>query len=190
MIVFRLREAVVAEMKKALPGAQVEAHGGTFDENELARCAVRSPALLVSVADVGNFTAQGRVLLGEVSVGIALVAGPGKKGQSPDAVALAVLPSLLTAVAGQRWGLDGVEGRPERLQARNLYSGKLAAGHVALWGISFRQTVEMGAGLLSPEELAALDEFLSARLEQRDPADDAALADDIFNVRTGETEPE
>jgi hypothetical protein len=190
MIVARLRDAVVAELKKLLPGAQVEAHGGTFDENEMARFAVRSPALLVCVSDVGNFTAQGRVLLGEVTVGIALVAGPGKKGQSPDAVALAALAPLLSAIAGRRWGLDGVDGRPERLQAKNLYSGKLAAGHAALWGVSFRQTVEMGAGLLSPEELAALDEFLSARLEQRDPADNAALTDDIFNVRTGEPEPE
>ena len=32
MIVMRLREAVIATLKKALPGMYVAGHGGTFDE--------------------------------------------------------------------------------------------------------------------------------------------------------------
>jgi hypothetical protein len=79
-----------------------------------------------------------------------------------------------------------VTGRPEQLQARNLFSGALNAGHVALWGISFRQSVTMASGMLTQAEL---DDFLTVHLVQADPADGAVLTDDIFNVRTGAPEP-
>jgi hypothetical protein len=185
MIVLRLREAVIAALKEAVPGAQVIPHGGTFSEAEMKAWAVRTPALVVSESDVSGFSALGRELLGQVGVGIALVTAPGKRGESPDAVALALLPSVLVAIAGRRWGLAGVEGKPEQLQARNLYSGDLGAAHVALWGVSFRQQVLMDAGLPTQAEL---DEFLTVHLVQADPVDGAVLTDDIFNVRTGAPE--
>ncbi|MDR1946599.1 MAG: hypothetical protein LBQ51_05475 [Desulfovibrio sp.] len=191
MIIVQLREAVIAALQKALPGVHVAAHGGTFDEAELKNWAVRSPALIVSVSDIGDFNFFGRTLQGEAGVGIALVTAAGKKGQSPDAVALTLLPSVLRLIAGQRWNIEGTAGPPAQLRAQNLYSGALGASHAALWGISFRQAVEIGAGLLTAEELAEFlaDEFLSVHLVQA-AQDGAVLTDDTFNVRTGEPEPE
>jgi hypothetical protein len=188
VIIHALREAIIAELGAALPGAHVAAHGGTFTEDELRRYAVRSPALLVSVSDVGNLSFLGSTALGEVTIGIALVCGPGKKGQTAEGAALAALPLVLRTVTGNRWGLSGIDGPPKYLRAQNLYSAPLDAGGVALWGVSFRQDVELGAGLLDEDGLAALDDFLTVRLTQADSGDaEVVLTDDVFNVRTGES---
>jgi len=185
MIIHALRDAVIAALKSALPEASVSGHGGTFTEDELKRYAARTPALFVSVSDVSAIGFQGSAALGDVGMGIALLVGPGKKGQPADAVALAMLPVVLRTIAGQRWGLPDVEGKPDGLQAQNLYSAQLDAGYIALWGISWRQHVALGAGLRSKDELVALDDFLTVQLTQ-ESKDGAVLAEETFTVRTNE----
>jgi hypothetical protein len=191
MILLRLREAVIAGFKAALPGAQVAPHGGTFDEAELKRYAVRSPALLVSVSDASFLRFEGRVAVAEAGVGVALITGPGKKGQAAEAAALAFVPLILDTIRGNRWGLAGVESKPDRIAARNLYSAGVDAGNIALWGISFRQSVALAAGLHPPEGEDSLDDFLTVRLTQADAQNqETILTDDVFSVRTGQPEAE
>ena len=106
--------------------------------------------------------------------------------RAEPAIALAVLPRVLSAVDGEDWDLPEILTRPDKLRADNLYSGKLGnIGLLALWGISWEQYA------LLPEESQEGDlaDFLRCELDMTE-ADGGLGTDDIFNVRTGEPVPD
>lgn len=150
--------AVVAQLAEKLPdGVSVEAHGGTFDLEELKRVALKAPAVRVCLMGTGKGQ---RATEGEWSVPLNLAAavitrdsvGAGAKvDRGMAAAALATAVTLV--VQGYRFGLAGV-GQPEDLIARNEYSGKLDATGVAIWQVTWTQTLLIGDGV--DESIAAL----------------------------------
>lgn len=182
MSLVAVRDAMVAAIKTALPPAvSVAAHAGRFDEAELARYAVASPTVLVACLGVVGVSARGGEVAADVLWGAFVVAGPGKRGVAPQAVALALLPPLLACIAGNRWGREEAETHPEALKADNLYSAKLDGNAVALWAASWRQRITIGGGL-TQEELDALPDFLSCGLTQADHGG-TVLDETVFPVR-------
>lgn len=183
----KVREAVTAKLKAAMPKeVYVTTSPGTVDETEIARVCMKSPALLVSILDVLSVDREHGTTGANLRFGVYLVTAPGRTGRPADAMALAVLPHVLSAVDGEDWDLPEVLTRPEKLRADNLYSGKLGnIGLLALWGISWEQYV-----LLSEEtgQEGDLAEFLRCELDMTE-TDSGLRTDDIFNVRTGDPVP-
>ena len=182
----KIREVVAAHLKAAMPKeVHITTSPGTVDDTEIARVCLKSPALLVSILDVLSVDRERGKSAANLRFGVYLVTAPGRTGRPADAMALAVLPLVLSAVDGEDWDLPEILTRPDKLRADNLYSGKLGnIGLLALWGISWEQYA------LLPEEAEPDDlaEFLRCELDMTE-ADSGLRTDDIFNVRTGEPVP-
>jgi hypothetical protein len=57
-----------------------------------------------------------------------------------DAGAIVLVEKLQLLISGNTWGRDDTSA-PRAIDARNLYSGAVDKLGVALWGISFEQTI-------------------------------------------------
>ena len=65
-----------------------------------------------------------------------------RTGEPRGKAARAIAAALLLLIPRARWGLADF-GTAERLQARNLYSGEVDKEGVALWMVSWRQTLRL-----------------------------------------------
>lgn len=157
-----LRTAIVAELKAKMPHVRsIEAHGGTFTEDELKRHAVNAPALRVAILGHGRAQNQNS---GEwqipVHVAVVVLAkdeakeGHGRIDRDEAASALATAVSLV--VAGNRFDLSGVS-RPSDVQAKNEYSGPIDKVGLALWQVTWTQDITLGETV--EEAVAALSEL-------------------------------
>ena len=183
-----LRDAVVASLADKLAPVPVAAHGGVFDLDEVKRYAKIAPQVLVAAVGVGHCGRwkDGRwaipVRFAAVVVTRDTVAAGGAKF-SRDAAALTLSTAVAISVAGNRFGLSGVQ-QPEEMEARNEYSGPLDAVGVALWQVNWSSTLLAGdpAALSAETAIAALLEEIvngttawTAEGGLADPAPDYAL---------------
>ncbi len=127
-----------------LAGVAVSTHGGDFDIAEIKRYAKRTPAVVLALMH-SDVTQQGGSPVADCSFVIVVVcedrAGVSKWDQVID---YADTIARILAKPGQRWGLTehGV-GAPTKVAARNLYSTKLDAEGLALWGVAWRQVIDL-----------------------------------------------
>lgn len=152
-------DAVVTRLSAKLLTTRisVEAHGGTFDLDELKRVALKAPAVRVCLMGTG----QGqRATEGEWYVPLHLAAAVITKDSIVDSVkvdrgmaAAALATAVTIIVQGCRFGLSGV-GQPEDLIARNEFTGKLDATGIAIWQVTWTQRILIGDGI--DESIAAL----------------------------------
>ncbi len=156
------RAAVVQSFAQSLPLANVAPLGGRLDENELKRIAMRSPAVRVAILGVdGLDNRAGPQAI--FSLAAFVVCGTGRKGEAAEEGALALVGAALEVLEGNRFGCAGV---PNSVRAENLYSGELDAGHAALWAITWKQSLDIGNNIQSPE----LDDFLRCFVREKEDA--------------------
>ena len=141
MSLLDVRTAIVTGLKAALPaGVYVEGHRGRFDSaTEIQRFAVKAPAVLVACVGV-PVQEPGAGLLILPARWVVFVITRDQPGTPRDAGALALVEAILLTVSGNIWGRTDV-AEPVQLDARNLYSGAIDKLGIALWGITFDQTV-------------------------------------------------
>lgn len=141
-----LRDAVVATLKTALPALpSIEAHAGRFTPEEVKRAGAQTPALRVVVVDVPQIEAS-NVGTADVDVLMGVYVVTRDTPASPrDKAALATVTALTTIVPENRWGLDYAE-RPEGMRADNLYSGDVDKLGLALWAMTWLQTIRVKFG--------------------------------------------
>ncbi|MDE2667551.1 MAG: hypothetical protein OXI69_15530 [Acidobacteriota bacterium] len=151
-------EAVAAEIQAWLPELKTcEGHDGRFDLAELKRRALKTPAVLVSCGGTTSVEERGDEGINSTRQWTAFVLtrdAPGlSRGEAArnlvDALEFLILLGAIrteekTGVQRQsnRWGLRGV-GQPEQLRSQNLYSGTIDKKGVALWAVSWRQTLSL-----------------------------------------------
>lgn len=159
-----LRGAVVESLKAKLgAGISIETHGGTFDLEEIKRFATVAPAVRVAIVGGGRASrfndGRWRVPVRFAAVIITRdTAAPMKV--SRDAAALLLVTSVELAIASNRFGLEGVF-QPEDVEARSEYSGPVDTLGVALWQVTWRSDVLLGAqGDPSDVVIAALTQAL------------------------------
>lgn len=155
MSLLTLRQAIVDDLTANLPALKTcEGHGGRFDANEVKRVAAKAPALFVACLGVSDTDEAPDGIAGTVQWGAFVVArDTGASGR--DEGGLAILQALLLHLPGNRWGLDQAEGRPQAIRAQNLYSATVDKMGVAMWAVSWRQRMVIGAEL----DPATLDVF-------------------------------
>ncbi|MCP1375389.1 DUF1834 family protein [Dyella lutea] len=141
MSLLDVRTAIVDTIKAALPAStMVEAHRGRFDSvEELKRFATRAPAVLVALlrAPLNDATEA----MPRIPAGWAVFVVTRDIPQlARDAGAIALVEKLQLLISGNTWGRDDTSA-PVSIDASNLYSDRIDNLGVALWGISFEQTI-------------------------------------------------
>lgn len=157
-----LRQAIMNHINAQLPQLKaVDSHPGRFNLDELKRIATRLPA--VRVALMGMPTVN-RLETGENEAVIRMAAFvvTGDRRQLPkDESALAIVESLLVFIPGQRWGLKGAMDA-RGVKADNLFSGKVERQGVAMWAVTWEQSLRLGengwGGGRLPSEMYVCDD--------------------------------
>ncbi|EGJ49048.1 phage protein Gp37 [Desulfocurvibacter africanus] len=155
-----MREAIVAKIKAELPELKtVESHGGRFDFAELKRVSARTPAAFAACLGVSDAQAWGSG--GEVSCSalwaVFVVVASKQRDAPRDLVAMALTQAVLGLLPDQRWGLDASRSSPGQIRADNLFSSVVDKIGVAMWGVSWRQEVD-----IANVDLSSLPDFLLA----------------------------
>jgi phage gp37-like protein len=168
-----LRDAIVARLVEKLPAVpSIEPHGGSFDEKEIKRFAVTTPAIRVALMGFGKVErhASGSFVLpaqfAVVIVARDKMAADDSGKLSRDALALLVANAVTLAVAGHRFGLQGVLA-PENLRGENLYSGAIDTTGLALWQVAWTTPVLLGESV--DETLAQLSKLIINGVVFADP---------------------
>ncbi len=143
-----LLAAICADLSALLPELAVCApHDGRFDAAELRRIAAPAPAVyavclgaprtLVAAADMQVYADL------ELALYVVTSDAPGlPRGKAARNLA----DALLVHIPRARWGLDGI-GAPEQLRADNLYSVEIDERGAALWSLSWKQRLRLGAAV-------------------------------------------
>lgn len=141
----KLRDAVVDDIKAALPAFNVEGHLGRFSAKDLSTFLNFAPAIRVAVLGVRDPLAAG--LTGEdldatVVLGVYVVTKDGVAKLSRDVTALAAVERILRLAIGARWGLN-FTGPAEPAGAQNLFNGDTLNAGRALWSVEINQPVAL-----------------------------------------------
>lgn len=136
--------------------------GGQFNMDELRRHSARMPAAFVAcVALEKAVKYEGWVqVIGRFVVVLAVAARPEGQPEAQDRPrASARIAGRLVyklVASGPKWGNDEVQAAPQQVEARNLYSKKADENNVALWAITWDQTL----ALKQDPPTGELDDFL------------------------------
>lgn len=124
-----------------LTGVHVYTHGGSFNQDELARFSRMAPALVLALLRIDADREAG-VVTSEAHWGLVAFTKD-TKTVARDRSCIALVEAA-TNVILSTWAGDGVRGRGHSLMARNMFSGpKDAEQTVAMWGIQFTQTLDL-----------------------------------------------
>lgn len=139
----QLRDAVVADIKAALPAFNVEGHLGRFSAADLTTFLSVAPAVRVAVLGLRDPVPSGQDgedLDATVVLGVYVVSKDGVAKLSRDVTALAAVERILRLAIGARWGLDfALPAQPAG--AQNLFNGETLKAGRALWSIEISQPV-------------------------------------------------
>lgn len=144
-VLIPLHQAVARQIGTWFPAAACAAASGRMTEDEIARAAIKPPAIRVVCLGLPKAEAAGD---GEVDREVTfaadiLTAEP--VGLPDDGSALAIVEALLLRLPGQRWGEANVHPVAESAAtAENLCSATLAAAGLALWAVVWTQRVRVG----------------------------------------------
>lgn len=143
MQIHHLLTAITQTIHAHLPALrEVSTHAGRFDLKEIKRLATRLPAVKVTLMDVQAFqpveTEQWDVSLHLAS--FMLVSD--RKGLPKEQAAINLIEALGLLIAEQRWGVTGV-GQASRIKASNLFSTQLDREGLAIWGITWEQSMRL-----------------------------------------------
>ncbi len=145
MMLNDLIEAICKQVKTWLPELKTcESHGGRIDKDEIKRMSGRAPAVYVAVMATGKPEEVGT---GEQDVPVTFVAYvvTSDKPKLPRAVAaLNMTEFLIERIYGRKWGFEDNVFSAGTAASKNLYSGKIATKGIALWAVTWSQTVRLG----------------------------------------------
>lgn len=139
------QQAAVAYLEAQLPGlATCAAYAGEFAGTEITRASVKCPAVLVACLGV---TREKEVECGQVDWRCRFAAycltrnAAGREQRAVSALELA--EQVLAKIDKQRFGLTGVfAAKVARLD--NLYAAKFDKASMAIWAVTWEQTVRLG----------------------------------------------
>lgn len=141
MSLIGLRSAIVADITSKIPDFHtVQAHGGTFDKDELKRIALKSPACLVALMG-GPLAREGGSPTGEPTLFAFVVTG-GSSSTKRNRAAIILVEEVIRLVANNSWKYECAQA-PNGMRMDNLYSGEIDKEGVALWSVSWSQRTDI-----------------------------------------------
>jgi hypothetical protein len=141
MTLVALRTAIVSSIEVNVSAFnQVEEHGGSFNKQELQRCATKAPACFVAVLG-GPVTRDSTQAVIQANVG-AFIVTRGSSGTKRDAAVLSLVESVVGLAVENKWAYAHAKA-PTDIRVDNLYSGDIDAKGVALWSVSWSQQADV-----------------------------------------------
>lgn len=137
-------DAAVAVVAARYPTFKVEAHGGRFAETDLPLLLAKAPALLLGCGGLPQLVPAGeRGWRADWTWGLyVLGADVGSAGRA--ALALDTCVDLMTWLPEQTWGVPGARlVDPAAISADNLFTGHVNILRVALWGLTWTQSIPL-----------------------------------------------
>jgi len=132
------RQAIVDDLKAALPGVTVTSHRGRFDNAaEIQRFALKAPQVLVACVGFKPVSPGGGMVQLRGRWVVFVITKDAPKLER-DAGALALAETIERRIEENTWGLDSLSA-PTDIDARNLYAGQIDKLGVALWAVTFDQ---------------------------------------------------
>ncbi len=127
-----------------LAGLKISTHGGEFNFEELKQYAKQTPHAVLSMLRV-NHSNQAGTVMAEVLFVITVLTEDKPKPETRDKQVIDWVDALLRVIGmnGQRWGFDAFTTAPKDIAARNLFSRKIDAQNIAMWGIAWKQQVQL-----------------------------------------------
>lgn len=147
----RVRDAIVAKIREALPDFDVAGHYGRFTDEQMHAFGASAPAVRVAILGLSDPTGAGEDYLDYVlAVGIYVATSDGADVGDRDVQALCAVEAITLLSHHQRWGAGDICLAARSAVAQNMYSAAAMADGFALWAIDLRQPVR-----LQPEDDSA-----------------------------------
>lgn len=144
-----LLDAIADDIRVWLPALKTcRVHGGRWAAGEIKRWAVAAPAVAVAALGVERVERSGIISRPDADLSIAVYClARDAPGLGRDAAVRAIAEAILGRVPAARWGAadDVLRGPAARLRAGNLYDAGLDQAGVAMWAVTWRQTVRLDA---------------------------------------------
>ena len=141
------RNAIAAYIRSMMPNlGECRPHPGRFDLEELKRVSAKTPAVYVACLGVSGATdAGGDDAMVDAGLAMAIyVVTTDRQGLPRDVAVLNIVEALSLALVGNRFGVADV-GVPSEIKGQNLYAGNVDRIGVAMWGLSWKQSVRLKA---------------------------------------------
>lgn len=119
----------------------VQTHGGNFNESEIKRIALKSPAALVAMLGGPLEREGGTQAVGAVTI-VVFIATRGDSVDKRDADALALTELVSNLVVNNKWAYANTKA-PERMKLTNHFHGDLDRLLVAMWSVSWTQRTDL-----------------------------------------------
>ena len=141
---------IATALETILPaGTAVRRAGGAFDAAEIRRHVTQAPAVIVTCLGAGDYARQAQgVWTLEAQLAAYILCRDTPPTLTREVQALGLVTAVLKAVARATWSDPAAFGvvPGDSLDATNLYSGDLDSVGVALWAVTWRQTVLLTPG--------------------------------------------
>ncbi len=120
----------------------VASHPGRFTEAELGRLLTARQAVRVAIENTQSINVNGQGIQEASLLMAAFVICSDSKAQPRHKSALALTEAIIQQLPFNRFNTDYLKPvKPTTISAENLYSGEIDRKGIALWGISWEQTL-------------------------------------------------
>lgn len=173
MSIRALRDSIVSTIETQFPAFNtVKSHGGRFDQQELMRYGLRSPAALVTVIGTrGKATSHAGQATATIQFACYIVA-VGQSDNPKDSEVLDLVELITAAAVNNLWAYSDAQA-PKDTRMDNLYTGTIDNKGVALWAVLWTQLVD-----LAVFDVGTLDDF-----NQMNTDFDLAPADGVIDAQ-------
>lgn len=137
-------DAVTAAVKAELIGVckDVESHPGRFTESELKRISLSRRAVRIAVEDILETRISPMKKVSYRLLMAAFVICSDRDGPDRSESAIEVVEKVISVLPRNRWNSDDYQAVLETsISAQNLYSGEIEKRGVAMWAITWNQTI-------------------------------------------------
>jgi hypothetical protein len=144
LVALRTAIASTLDADTRLDGVNIYVHGGDFDLSQLATYDRKPPAAILSLIQA-KVHVEGGLPVAEVLCHLTIVSND-RAGVRRDVMALRIVDACLNILQrhpNQHWGLEDEVQGPTDIGAMNYYSKKWDAENYAVWGIAWKQCIEL-----------------------------------------------
>lgn len=147
-----VHEKIIASLDTIKGVFTCEAYAGQFNPDDMGRVSFKAPALFTACLGGPKGADRGTGELPIDARWLVFIVTRSTRGRSDrHNQALTLAEKVALTVQDNRWELGGAVSAPEKLEIKNLFSGKADGKGVALYAVSWQQTVNLGESVWDGE---------------------------------------
>ena len=137
-------DAITLHFQQAMTDhtSDVSSHPGRFTEQELSRLLTAKKAVRIAIENTQSVSVTGQGIQEARLLVAAYIICSDSKNNSRHLSALDLTEAVIRELPFNRFGTNTLRPvEPKTISAENLYSGEIDRKGIALWGISWEQTL-------------------------------------------------